>query len=375
MNICYFIGSFQIGGAENMLYNIISNLDRKKFNVFIAVNKYEGQLLSKYESLKCPIYVFPKGFKRLSSIYEFYNFLKKNNIECLHLNLLSTFSIGITAAVLAKTQKVITHWHNVYGKTKRDGFFLRNLYSICRTNLLMKYSYNFSHNTVAISKKVKFYNCNKFNISKKKVSVIYNAIDFKKIPKNFKSDKNNYIKIGTVGKVCEQKGIDELLIAFSIARKKIKNLKLEIIGNVNFKEPNHYTKKIKSLVENLGLSDDVFFTGNLDYIDVFKKMDSWKLFVLSSKWEGFGLVIIEAMAFGKAVIASDVDAIPEIIDHGKNGIIYKSGNTKDLSSKIISLISNDILRNQISEKAKKSSQNRFNIDRMIFDLEKIYFNY
>ena len=77
MNICYFIGSFQIGGAENMLYNIISNLDRKKFNVFIAVNKYEGQLLSKYESLKCPIYVFPKRFKRLSSIYEFYNFLKK----------------------------------------------------------------------------------------------------------------------------------------------------------------------------------------------------------------------------------------------------------------------------------------------------------
>ena len=88
--------------------------------------------------------------------------------------------------------------------------------------------------------------------------MIYNAIDFKKkIPKNYKSDKNNYIKIGTVGKVCEQKGIDELLIAFSIARK-IKNLKLEIIGYVNFKEPNHYTKKIKSLVENLGLSDDVF---------------------------------------------------------------------------------------------------------------------
>ena len=106
-------------------------------------------------------------------------------------------------------------------------------------------------------------------------------------------------------------------------QEKNQNLKLEIIGNANLKEPNTYTK-IKSLVENLGLRDDVLFTGNLDYSDVFKKMDSWKLFVLSSKWEGFGLVIIEAMAFGKAVIASDVDAIPEIIDHGKNGILYKS---------------------------------------------------
>ena len=109
----------------------------------------------------------------------------------------------------------------------------------------------------------------------------------------------------------------------------------------------------------------------LPYDKVFQSLFSWEVFVLASEYEGFGLVVVEAMATGTPVVASRVDAIPEIIDDQKSGLLFKSGDHEDLANKIIQLINSESLRSELAHNASASLP-RFGIQRMISELDDEY---
>jgi glycosyltransferase involved in cell wall biosynthesis len=371
INICYVLGTFRVGGAENLILQIINNLDKKKYRIFVAAFSKTGPLYQKYQDAGVTVYTFPQKKAAFFSFLKFLKFLRQAKIDSLHINLSGTYLFSLTAARLLRIRNIICHWHNVYYYTSETR---KSLYQDFLVWFLLKYSGKTAHSIIAISQKVKDYNCNTFNIKRDKVRVIYNGIDFSLIPPNTRNHQNpsHKVIIGSIGKVTEQKGFDTLITAFKIIAEKYPHCTLEIVGAVSSKGNEKYSQSILELVNKLGLADSVLFTGAIPYDEVYKRLFTWAVFVLPSKWEGFGLVIIEAMASGVPVIASKVDAIPEIIDDGKSGLLFKVNDPQDLSEKIIRLLEQKELSMHYVQNAALRVREKFSIQNMIVELDDLY---
>lgn len=96
------------------------------------------------------------------------------------------------------------------------------------------------------------------------------------------------------------------------------------------------------------------------------------MFVLPSRIESFGMVILEAGLMKKTVIASNVDGIPEIIDDGKNGLLFESGNSIDLGNKILKIIDDKKLANQLAENLNKKVLQQFTVQKIMPEYERLY---
>lgn len=143
------------------------------------------------------------------------------------------------------------------------------------------------------------------------------------------------------GRLVNQKDYPTLIKAFKLVVQK-KNARLVILGE------GAERKKIEKLIQELGISENVAFFGLQK--NPFKYMGRASVFVLSSAHEGFGNVIVEAMACGTPVVATDCKSGPgEIIENGKSGILVPVGDYKSLSEAIIKVLSDFSLRQKLSE--------------------------
>lgn len=177
----------------------------------------------------------------------------------------------------------------------------------------------------------------------KNLAVIPNPLSF--YPESSSSLLNK--KVIAVGKQCYQKGYDLLLDAWVSVSKKYPDWQLEIYGK---KESE---SNLELLVENLNIQNSVNFYAPDKNIQ--EKYLEASIYVMSSRYEGFGMVLIEAMACGVPCVSFDCNYGPsDIIEKGVDGIVVSNGNTQELAKGICQLISDDELRNQMGAKAKEN---------------------
>jgi glycosyltransferase involved in cell wall biosynthesis len=140
---------------------------------------------------------------------------------------------------------------------------------------------------------------------------------------------SNY-KIGTIGRLVPQKDYPTLLNAFSNVLKSIPNIDLYVVGE------GHLQKDLIELSKSLGIKDQVHWIGKTEYIKEFlSKID---LFILPSKYEGFGLVLLEAMVANTPIIASNNSSIPEVLGKTYEGL-FLTGDVNALAQQIKTAIS------------------------------------
>lgn len=126
-------------------------------------------------------------------------------------------------------------------------------------------------------------------------------------------------------------------------------------------------ENVKLLAEQMGISANIHFLGfRNDIPEIIKASD---ICVLSSKWEGFGLVAVEYMAAGKPVIASNVDGLNDVVRGA--GMLFEQGNEKELAEKINLLIADDSLYNQMSKNCMKRSE-LYDLSHMISSYFSLY---
>ena len=167
--------------------------------------------------------------------------------------------------------------------------------------------------------------------------------------------------------VCRQdprKGINFLLHAFKQVQKEIKNLKLIIVGSGTMLEPN------RTIAMKLGINKDVIFAGFVaDFEPLLKKAD---LFVFPAIEEGSGsLSVLEAMKFGKAMVVTDCDGIPEDIINKENGLVVPRMDTGSLAKAIIELVNDKRLAKQLGQNAKKRYEEKYSLALMKRDTKRI----
>ena len=148
------------------------------------------------------------------------------------------------------------------------------------------------------------------------------------ITKLFTEKSLNY-KIGTIARLVPQKDYPTLLNSFSAVLKNIPNVDLYIVGD------GHLQKDLNGLANKLGIDKSVHWLGKTEFVNEF--LFSIDLFVLSSKYEGFGLVLLEAMISKKPILAANNSAIPEVLGKSYEGL-FPTGDVNALASKINSVI-------------------------------------
>jgi N-acetyl-alpha-D-glucosaminyl L-malate synthase BshA len=169
-----------------------------------------------------------------------------------------------------------------------------------------------------------------------------------------------------VGRLEPVKGVRYLVQAVRILiNRGFRNMKLLIVGDGSEK------RYLEELVKKLGLEDYIVFVGRVSHDKIPEYMASADLLVLPSLSEGFGIVIVEAMAMGLPVIASRVGGLPWIIKDGENGFLVEPRNPRDIAEKIILLLTNDDLRVYMSRRNIEKAR-EYGWENIIKRLEKVY---
>ncbi|WP_297437248.1 glycosyltransferase [Thermococcus sp.] len=181
-------------------------------------------------------------------------------------------------------------------------------------------------------------------------------------------DKDIVLFVGALDKAHYFKGVEYLLQSF--ASIKNRNLFLVIVGDGDLK--GYYMK----LAERLGLKNRTLFTGRVSSEDLPKYYASADVVVLPSitMGEAFGLVLIEGMATGKPVIATNLPGVRTVVDNGINGYIVEPKNTKDLSERISYLLENEKTRKKFGKRGRKKVEKMYSWEKIGKKLEEVYKN-
>ena len=178
------------------------------------------------------------------------------------------------------------------------------------------------------------------NIRHVKLTIFHDFTPIKSIRSSNESDK--YILF--LGFPWYLKGVDILIKAFKLISNEFPEYRLKIVGYCPDKS---YFRKLAEGNNKIELCDPVF------HDEAMKLMSKCALFILPSRTEAMGRVLLEAMASKKPIIASNVDGIPYYIKHGFNGLLFEPENVEDLASKMKILLSNPDYASKLAENGHK----------------------
>ena len=205
-----------------------------------------------------------------------------------------------------------------------------------------------------------------------KIQVIYNGIkieDYVTPPqKNLRSElgiSESDFLMGFVGQLDERKGVFTLLQAFQQLNQSFPRTFLLLAGH------GALQPRIEQFVREQFLQERVFLLGFRD--DVPEIMKAIDVLVLPSLWEGFGLVLVEAMAAGKPVIATNVSNLPEIVEDGKVGYLVPPQDSQQLAQALQRLIECPDAVHVMGQRAQQHVREYFTIDRMLDEIENLFY--
>jgi glycosyltransferase involved in cell wall biosynthesis len=197
----------------------------------------------------------------------------------------------------------------------------------------------------------------KWGIPADKIRVVYNAVE--KPRQIFSAVSRDFIL--SVGRLVPWKGFGTLI---EIMKELPKEIKLIIIGS----GPEYYNLKFK--IENLKLNEQVKLIQQLPHEKLLDYFTKAKIFILNTAYEGLPHVVLEAMAYGAPVIATNVGGNPEVIKNNYNGFLVDYDNKNQLKDAILKLWSDEELRQKFADNSFKESE-KFSLDKMIKETIKV----
>jgi len=171
-----------------------------------------------------------------------------------------------------------------------------------------------------------------------------------------KGDNMGIIKIGYLGRLVDGKGLEDLLQAISNLKSQILNFKVLIFGN------GPMEKRLKEMAKELEINDKIEWRGFVPYGKVPEALAQMDIFVHLSWHEGFGRAIMEALAMEKAVVATRVGGIPDLIKDNENGFLVEPYNPEIVAQKIRELIQNKNLREKFGKAGREWVAKNFEWD-------------
>ena len=187
------------------------------------------------------------------------------------------------------------------------------------------------------------------DMTNSKIYVVSNGVDIEDVENIRQYELDGHI-IFYVGMLEKRKGVDLLIKAISTIKKEIPDVHLFIAG-IGKEEIN-----FKNLVKELDIEDNVKFLSFISEEEKYSYYKSADVCVFPSRFEWFGIVLLEAMVCEKPVVASNVGGIPYIVEDGKTGLLFESENVEDLAEKIITLLKDKELREKMGKAGRERAK-------------------
>ncbi|MCI0563980.1 MAG: glycosyltransferase [Nitrososphaera sp.] len=358
-NVLHLIETSGPGGAEKMLISLAENLDRSRYRSYACLLK-DGWLKNQLQQLGIETILVPQ-FRSLDFrwLLRMSRLLKEWSIHVMHAH---EFTMNVYGSVLSRmTQTPIiatVHGTNYYWVK----WHRRLAYKFVSRQSVM----------VAVSEHLKRFLREHINVHPDDITVVRNGIDFHRFKVRNSACairaelgiNGDQPVIGTVGNLYAVKGQIYLLRACIKIAKTFPDFVLLIAGR------GEQLCVLKEEARSLGILDNVKFLGFRE--DVPSLLQVMDVFVLPSVSEGLPLSILEAMALGKPVVASNVGGISEVVKEGTTGYLVPPKDPEALAEKIRPLLLNSRLADELGNSGRKRVLGSFTLDQMIQEYQSLY---
>ncbi|MDI3481726.1 MAG: hypothetical protein PWQ97_1381 [Tepidanaerobacteraceae bacterium] len=394
------------GGMKKHVEAILTGLDKNVFDVILACPK--GQFDKNiFKNKVRNIYEISVGDKRnplsmFVSLLNLIQIIKKEKIDIIHCHGILCCILGTFASILSGHGLTVTTLHNFPAARKTA---LKQHLCIFLAGFCIK----FNRRIIAVSSNLKHHVSKLWRISEDKIQVIYNGIDVKEISSSLKeseytsnelqypimhgllsgTEKTDYAKncrsalkqiiILNISRLIFSKGVDVFLKASALLLQVTASkgyepgqtssnpffLPLFLIAGDGPEKP-----KLKKIAHQLGIEKNLKFLPFRR--DIYKLIDRSDMVVLSSRSEGLGISILEALALSKPVIASNVGGIPEIVAHGSTGLLVPPDDPEALARAMLYFINHPTEAKLMAEKGRQMVYEKFTSEKMINNLQQLF---
>lgn len=347
------------GGVERYLQTLLKYFDKKEFrHILVLSQDYDFEKFKALsDSIECvAMYRSINLVNELKAARKVRKIIKKYKPDIVYMHSTKAGIIGRIANFGIKNVSI----YNPHGwafnmkcgeKKRRIYAAIERLFAPLCTQI------------VAISDYEKESAAKRHICNAAKIQVIYNGIDFEEYPEDrvYPTREElcipkNAVVVGTVGRLDRQKAPDVFVKAAEIIKKEIPNAFFVMVGN------GRQETEIMQMIAEKGLKDSFLITGWVknpyDYINEFD------IAMLLSRWEGFGLVLPEYMFFGKPIVATKVDAIPNIIEDGVNGLLVEMDDAEMAADRVLAIYKDTELKESLVKNGKKIVCSKFNASRV-----------
>ena len=358
--ILFILSSGKLSGGEKVALDIANGLKNDFDFIFYLPEEPQKEFLEFLNGFKVYFAKDNSIFKISKNLKE--TIIKENpNIIVCH-GTRSSIYLKINLFSLKKKFKFIYVLHGIHFIRRKFPFnYILLFWEIFTNRIFVDKLVCVGKDDFNLAKKLKL-------INEKKIVLIENGIkieEYQNIPEGFLRKKFNLQNKKIFLTICRlhyQKDVKTLIKSINFLKDE--DLVLFIVGDGTDR------KELEELVNNLNLQEKIKYLGfKKEVKEILKDTD---IFILSTRWEGLPIVILEAWASKVPIIASNVHGIKGLIENEKDGLFFEFGNEKDLAEKIKLLLENEEMRKKLSENGFIKVTQKFNVERMINQYELLF---
>jgi len=362
-----------MSGVQKAMTDFLIRLDKKKYDIKVICQN-QGELTEVLKRHGIQFIILPELRREinlyydLKALFKLYSILKDFGFDIVHTHSSKPGILGRWAAKLTGIPGIV---HTVQGFAFHEFStrgsvslykFIERITGLITSKLIIvnntDYKFAMNNNLVKKSNIAKVCNgvdCSEFN----------GEIDVK-TKKRSLNIPNSCKVVGSIGRLWKQKAPKNFIKAMPIVLEKCPDTMFLLVGDGPLKD------ELIELVKKLNIQEKVLFMGwRKDINEILKVFD---IFVQTSLWEGLSLSIMEAMAAGKPVVASNIKGNNELIEHGKNGFLVNPDNEMDVANRIIDVLNKKSIAKNFGLVGKERVEKFYNIKTNVEKIENIYKN-
>jgi sugar transferase (PEP-CTERM/EpsH1 system associated) len=363
IDVLHLITELSTGGAQTALLRLLAGLDRDRFRPAVAC-LYNGDkpVAQRIRSLGIPVTDLRMTAKwRLDALWRLYCLLRQQRPDILHTWMFHANFPGRLLGRLAGVPIIITSRRN-----EDIGGALRER--------LNRWTARLDDRVIAVCEVARRAEIERARVSPEHVVTIYNGIDVERFSA---TDGDLVIRvrrelgipagvplIGAVGRLHPQKDFAGLLDSLTEVQKYVSPVRLLLVGEGELRDD------LETRARSLGISGIVTFAGFRS--DVAEILAACDVFVLPSLWEGMPNVVLEAMAVGLPVVATQVGGVPEIVLDGETGLLVPPGDSETLAQALIRLLRDPDLRSRMGRAGRRRVEQHFSANQLVLETEALY---
>ena len=380
IRLLHLVDGLISGGAEILITHIIKALGTKHYKHYVYYFASDGPVREKLEASGIPVY---RGKKRTSikqpvrfgvtlffQMQDLISLIRRERIQVMHAHMIPANQLAVAVGKLTRTPVFPTlHTPSAF-VDKRSSWDLRMYFK----KAVNQFVYRAADRVLVVSQEIKEIVQRRFGLEDTKILVLKNGIVCDgdtsmpvELQKEF-SISANKLKLIAAGRLVPLKNFDILVRAIAEVINQGQNDLLVLIAG-----EGEERVRLEQLIRDLGIESYVKLLGLRH--DVMGLMQACDLFVMPSRYEGLSLAMIEAMACGLPIIASDVRGLKDYITNEQNGLLFPAGDYKTLAERILQLANNRELRSKLSQGARESFEKEYDMRKNIRSIDKLFKKY